>query len=138
MPSRTKKPRSRKQRDPLPSLAVGHVVLRVANVRVAAAFYKQIGLRQVWLRKDLAILELRGGTHLLLFPSIGKRRARRAAPFDLMAEDLDATHATAHARGLAPASIDHEERSGHRFFTIRDPDGQRLTVYSSHTEGRPV
>jgi catechol 2,3-dioxygenase-like lactoylglutathione lyase family enzyme len=136
MPAHTKKARSHKQRDRLPSLAVGHVVLRVANVKVAAAFYEQMGLRQVWLRKDLAILELRGGTHLLLFPGIGKRR--RAAPFDLMAEDLDATHATAHARGFAPASIDHEERSGHRFFTIRDPDGQRLTVYSSHTEGRPV
>ncbi|HEX5052382.1 MAG TPA: glyoxalase/bleomycin resistance/dioxygenase family protein, partial [Planctomycetota bacterium] len=82
-------------------------------------------------------LELRGGTHLLLFPT-RKRRAGRAAPFDLMADDLDASRARAVEHDLAPSAIEDDERSGHRFFTVRDPDGHRLTVYSSHTERRRV
>jgi catechol 2,3-dioxygenase-like lactoylglutathione lyase family enzyme len=138
MAQRAQKPGRRRQGVALPPLAVGHVVLRVADVALAAAFYQRLGLRPVWLRDDLSILELRGGTHLLLFRRTTKQRAGRAAPFDLMAGDLDAVHARADEHGLAPARIAHEPRSGHRFFTIRDPDGNRLTVYSSHTEGRAV
>lgn len=121
----------------LPALAVAHVVATVRDVRVAAEFYRRLGLRPVWLRKGMAILELRGGTHLLLFP---RQRGRRAATasFDLMAEDLDAAHAQAEANGLSPRPIEHQPRIAHRCFTVDDPDGHRITIYSSHTEGRPV
>jgi catechol 2,3-dioxygenase-like lactoylglutathione lyase family enzyme len=138
MPPRASKPRTRKQKAERPALAVGHVVLQVADTRVAAAFYQRLGLRPVCLSDDLAILELRGGTHLLLFPTASRRRARRKAPFDLMADDVDAAHAAAVAHGMSPSAIGHERRSGHRFFTLEDPDGHRLTVYSSHTEQRAV
>jgi len=136
--ARPTKPTRRKAKQQLPALAVGHVVLHVANVTAAAAFYQRLGLRPVWRRDDMAILELRGGTHLLLFRRATKRRSTRPAPFDLMADDLAAAHANADTHGLAPSAIEHEQRSGHRSFSLRDPDGHRLTVYSSHTDGRPV
>ncbi len=113
-------------------------MLRVASPERAAAFYERLGLRPVWVRPDLAILELRGGTHLLLFPSTRQRGTDREATFDLMADDLDAMHQRARRRRLVPSAIDSEERSGHRFFTVQDPDGHRVTIYSSHTEGRAV
>lgn len=140
MPTRASKskPKPRPRGALLPALAVGHVVLRVASVEHAAAYYGKLGLRTVWLRADMAILELRGGTHLLLFRTTAKRRARRDAPFDLMADDLDAAHSNARAHRLRPTAIAHEARSGHRFFGLEDPDRHRLTVYSSHTEGRRV
>src|SRR5262245_17840098 len=118
MPVRASKPRRRRRAPQRPPLAVGHVVLRVANVESAAAFYQQLGLRPVWVRADMAILELRGGTHLLLFATAAKRRAARDAPFDLMADDVDAAHANAKACRLAPSRIQLEQRSGHRFFSL--------------------
>ena len=122
----------------LPSFAIAHVVLRVADVRSSAAFYDLLGLRPVWREDGIAILELRGGTHLLLFPSKKREKGERTAPFDLMADDLAAAHASVMAVGLSPSAVGFEPRGGHDFFTVADPDGNRITIYSSHTEGRPV
>jgi hypothetical protein len=54
-------------------------------------------------------------------------------PFDLMVEDVDATHADWAARGLDPTPI--ERGRIHAAFTMRDPDGYRVTVNSSHVVG---
>jgi hypothetical protein len=40
--------------------------------------------------EHVAVLEMRGGTHLILLPGTV---TPGAAPFDLMVDDLDATHA---------------------------------------------
>lgn len=122
----------------MPALAVGHVVLHVADTQITERFYRRLGLRPVWLAPAMAILELRGGTHLLLFRTSRRGRSKRAAPFDLMADDLAAARASARTRRLSPSAIAHDVRSGHTFFVVEDPDGHRVTVYSSHTEGRLV
>jgi hypothetical protein len=77
------------------------------------------------------VLELRGGTHLVLVPGAPPDTAE--APFDLMVEDLDATHGEWKARGLDPSPI--ERGRIHASFTLRDPDGYRVTVNSSHVIG---
>ncbi|MBL8751082.1 MAG: VOC family protein [Planctomycetes bacterium] len=130
--------RAPRRRESRPPVAVGHVVLRVPDPEAAAAFYERLGLRPVWCAPHLAILELRGGTHLLLFPGGRRARSDRAAPFDLMADDLADFRGRTSAAGLRPSQTRLERRSGHRFFSVVDPAGNRITIYSSHTDGRRV
>ena len=54
------------------------------------------------------------------------------APFDLMADDLDALHDKIEAGGAEVSAI---ERGGHASFTFRDPDGYVVTVNDSHVSG---
>ena len=46
-------------------------------------------MREVERNEHVVVLELRGGTHLVLVPGTP---ATGDAPFDLMVDDLDATH----------------------------------------------
>lgn len=121
-----------------PLLSVGHVVLRVSEVTQAAAFYRSLGMRAVVERKEIAILELRGGTHLLLFKAKSKPRAGAVRSFDFMVDDADAFHDALQARGVITTPVRDDRLSGHRMFELTDPDGHVLTVLSDHTDGRPV
>jgi hypothetical protein len=89
-----------------------------------------VGMRTIYRGDDMAILELRGGTHLLLFRGSG---ASGPAPFDLMVDDLDATHADMTTRGLSVSTITRGEI--HDTFTLTDPDGHEISVHNSHVEG---
>jgi hypothetical protein len=79
----------------------------------------------------LFVLELRGGTHLVLRP--GRPPSTADAPFDLMVEDLEATHAEWERLGLNVSPIDRGRI--HSAFVLRDPDGNTVTVNSSHVVG---
>ena len=87
-------------------------------------------MREIHQGDDVAILELRGGTHLVIVP--GEPKAGDA-PFDLMVEDLEATHRDWSERGIEVSAI----TSGniHSAFEATDPDGYRVTVNNSHVEG---
>jgi len=121
-----------------PLVSVGHVILRVSDVARAAEFYKSLGIRAVVERDEIAILELRGGTHLLLFKAKGKPRRRMVRSFDFMVDDADVFHDDVAARGLVTSPVRDDRLSGHRMFELTDPDGHVLTVLSDHTDGRPV
>jgi catechol 2,3-dioxygenase-like lactoylglutathione lyase family enzyme len=114
-----------------PAVWIGHAVLTVDNVDRSADFWRGIGMREVERNPHVAVLELRGGTHLVLVPGTPPDDAD--APFDLMVDDLDATHAEWAARGLDPSPI--ELGRIHSSFTLRDPNGYRVTVNSSHVIG---
>ncbi len=121
--------------DQRPDLWVGHVVLASHDLPVALAFYRDLGLRplrEAGADDILVELEMRGGTHLVLVRDDNARTNGRAAPFDLMADDLDALHATMTARGIETSAI---ARGGHDSFTFRDPDGYVVTVNDSHVSG---
>lgn len=124
--------------DPRPEVAIGHVSLRVSDVARAAAFYQSVGLRPVMESPGLAILELRGGTHLLLFHARVEQRKGPVRSFDFMVDDVEALRARLAAAGLAPNDLRDDVRGGHRYFEVSDPDGHVLIVFSSHAEGRPV
>jgi hypothetical protein len=98
------------------------------------AFMLALGLRPVGQGEDVAVLELRGGTHLVLLRT--DEPLSGAAPFDLMVEDLEATHARLAELGLSPSPI--VAGRIHRSFTVRDPSGQEVAFNSSHVSGRPV
>jgi catechol 2,3-dioxygenase-like lactoylglutathione lyase family enzyme len=117
--------------DGRPSVWIGHAVLTVRDVDRSADYWRDLGMREVERNEHVAVLELRGGTHLLLVP--GTPPEGGDTPFDLMVEDVDATHAEWEQRGLDPSPI--ERGRFHTAFTMRDPDGYRVTVNSSHVVG---
>jgi hypothetical protein len=122
--------------DQRPPVAVGHVRLGVKDVAAAACWLEAVGLRPIVTRDELAVLELRGGTHVVV------RQAERAvdpgtpAPFDLMVDDVDAAHRDYAASGLSPSPI----RRGriHDSFDLKGPDGWSFVVNSSHASGLPI
>jgi len=121
-----------------PKAAIGHVTLRVQDVERSSAFYAQLGLRRVVEKEELAILELRGGTHLLLFRAKGKPKRGPIRSFDFMVDDAEAHRAALTTRDVPVSPMRDDSLSGHRMFEVTDPDGHVLTVLSDHTEGRPV
>jgi hypothetical protein len=62
--------------DKRPPVAVGHVRLNVKDVDAAARWLEEVGLRPIVTRGELAVLELRGGTHVVV--RIAKSRRKRA------------------------------------------------------------
>ena len=108
------------------------MVWHVKNVRAAALFWSDLGMRQVHVKDGIAILELRGGTHLILLPAEGDEPS--AAPLDLMVDDLAETHVRWAARGLRVSPIEHGRI--HDAFTVTDPEGHLVTVNSSHVVGK--
>jgi catechol 2,3-dioxygenase-like lactoylglutathione lyase family enzyme len=119
-----------------PPLWIGHVVLETDRLEESAQFMHTIGMRGVYQEPGVAIFELRGGTHLVLTEKSGIVPAD--APFDLMVEDLHATHQRFTSLGLAPSPIEAMSSVDHEFFRIREPAGHRITFYSNHVSGHPV
>jgi len=120
---------------PRPGVWVGHVALGATDVEKAGAFFASLGMRALQIGREIAILELRGGTHLVIFPG-DPPPPGSPAPFDLMVDDLDEAHARFAAAGLAPSAV--EEGTIHRAFKLAAPSGHLVVVNSSHVSGRPV
>ena len=122
--------------DPRPPVAVGPVRLNVVEVGAAARWLETVGLRPIVTLDELAVLELRGGTHVVVRRAEHPVAPGAAAPFDLMVDDVDATHRDFAAKGLSPSEI----RRGriHDSFEVAGPDGWSFTVNSSHASGKPI
>ena len=118
-----------------PPVWVGHVLLETDRLEESAAFMRKIGLRPIVEREQFAVLEMRGGTHLVL---IAKPTVTAGdAPFDLMVEDLQATRASFIELGLDPTPIERLSRE-HEQFKLREPAGHLISFVSNHTSGQPV
>ncbi len=120
----------------IPPVAVGHVSMEVNHIGPAVDWFSAMGLRTVTTREKFAVLELRGGTHLVLSRTDQEVVAGTLAPIDLMVDDLDATRDACAGRGLAPGEI--TEGSVHRSFHVAGPDGYSVKITSSHTGTRAV
>ena len=127
---------SKSQPDERPAAWVGHIALRVPDVKASKVFFMQLGMRDVEPDLEIAILELRGGTHLLLLPSAEEIASDAVASFDIMLDDLDGAHQTLSERGHEPSAI--EDGTIHRSFQVEEPGGHTITINSSHASGRPV
>lgn len=119
-----------------PPLAVAHVALETDRMAETAEFMRLIGMRPIFAGPQVSIFELRGGTHLVLTHQDSV--AGGNAPFDLLVDDLAATHARFTALGLAPSPIEARPAIDHQVFTVREPAGHLITVFSSHVSGNPV
>lgn len=125
-----------RRKDQRPPVAVGHICLDVTRLDDAADWFETVGMRPIFRGDTVAVLELRGGTHLVLQPARRRPRAARAAPFDLMVDDVDATHAAWRSKGLKVSRI----RRGriHDGFAVTGPDGWTIDIVSSHASRYPV
>ena len=125
---------STQQTDPRPPVWVGHITMNTPTLKESTAAMLQVGMRPIVENENIAVLELRGGTHIVL------RQTEDAEPidteFDFMVEDVDATHAEYAAKGLSVSEI----RRGriHDSFTFTEPGGNRITVNSTHVSDQPV
>ncbi len=140
----------------LPAAAFGHFIMKVDNIDTSYQFYTKLGLRPFGIFPDLAVVELRGGTHILLFskndelPSslssslLGQRGdASSNERLDLMIDgksrsDLEVYRATLLEKGLPVDAIALDRLYGHYYFQLVDPDGNGITVYTSHRGELPV
>jgi catechol 2,3-dioxygenase-like lactoylglutathione lyase family enzyme len=155
MPLRTGAHAPEEIMDSLPAAALGHFVMKVANLDVSYQFYVDLGLRQIWIFPDVAIIELRGGTHILLFPEndeapfplTSSRLGQRAGSFnehlDLIINgktrgELEACREILLNKGIAAGEIAQQRFFGHDYFVLTDPDGHGITVYTSHVGESPV
>jgi hypothetical protein len=122
--------------DPRPPVAVGHVRVLVNDVGAAARWLETAGLRPIVTREELAVLELRGGTHVVVRQAEQPVAAGTQAPFDLMVDDVDAMHRDYAAKGFQPSEISRGRI--HDSFTVAGPGGLVFTVNSSHASGQPI
>ena len=130
-------------------LAVAHLVFKVADLKSSCEFYSNLGLPPFATDDKVAIIELRGGTHLLLLsvdePAgeeiaeslTGQFHKRFSEQFDLMIEgkgldELKKYRSELISQGIAAGEIPDETFFGHYLFCIKDPDGNGITIYTSH------
>ena len=131
-------------------LAVAHLVFKVADLKSSCEFYSNLGLPPFAIDEEVAIIELRGGTHLILLsidPLAGEDVAesltgqfheRLSEQFDLMIKgkglnELKKYRSELIGRGIAAGEIPDETFFGHHLFCIKDPDGNGITIYTSHS-----
>lgn len=119
--------------DPRPDVAVGHIHLDVNDVATEFRFFVGHGMRKILNRDNFAILELRGGTHLILQKSEMHVETGLRTPFDLMVDDVDAAHSKYVEDGLSTSPI--ERGNIHDSFTVTTPTGYLMPVNSSHVAG---
>ncbi len=117
-----------------PPVCVGHIRLATPEIETTREFMLAVGMRPIVHGEDFAVLELRGGTHLVLVP--GAAADSGVAGFDLMVEDIHATHHQFRELGFAPSEI--EKGRIHESFTLQCPSGHVVTFSSDHTSSYPV
>ncbi|SDO52026.1 Glyoxalase/Bleomycin resistance protein/Dioxygenase superfamily protein [Afipia sp. GAS231] len=148
--------RIRNMNSNLPAAALGHFVMKVNDVNISYQFYTKFGLRPMGIFPDgVGIIELRGGTHIVLFnkndefpfsiiPShLGQRGDFSSERLDLMIDsksrsDLELYRTTLVKNGLSVGEIAPDQFFGHYYFQLADPDGNGITVYTSHVGELPV
>ena len=130
-------------------LAVAHLVFKVADLESSCEFYSNLGIPPFAVEERVAIIELRGGTHLLLLEVdqlagegvaeslTGQFHERFAEQFDLMIKgkgvnELKEYRSELISRGIAAGEIPDETFFGHHLFCVKDPDGNGITIYTSH------
>jgi hypothetical protein len=120
--------------DGRPPVWVGHVAMYTALVDESSKFMQLIGMRPIASGDGFAVLEMRGGTHLVLTSDADSNLVKDS--FDLMVDDLEASHARFSELGLRPGDI--ERGQIHDCFELREPGGTLITFNSSHVSNLPV
>ena len=119
--------------DQRPTFAIGHVRLAVTDVPAAYGFCVRHGMRGILERDTFAIVELRGGTHLILDVAEAAIPEGRRAPFDLMVDDIDEAHRRFVEDGVEATAI--ERGNIHDSFSVKGPSGYSIPINSSHVAG---
>ena len=117
--------------DERPGVWVGHAgPICVPDLEEGIVFYSTLGLHLIHRSDELAALQLRGGTHLVLLRGVDEPGE---APFDLMVDDIDAYRTALVDAGLDPTAV--EQLRAHSRFSITDPGGTTVRIHDSHVVG---
>ena len=111
-----------------PPVWIGHVSLQTPKLEATEAFMKRAGLRPIFRNDEIAVMELRGGTHLVV--QADSSAAGADAEFDFMVEDIDATFAEFVKQGRDVTEI--QRGRIHDSFRVTEPGGNRIVVNSTH------
>ncbi len=128
---------------------MAHLVFKVADLKRSCQFYSDLGIPPFAIDGNVALIELRGGTHLLLLEVdqlaggdmvesvTGQFHRRFSEQFDLMIKgkglnDLKQYRSEVTSRGIAAGEIPDEMFFGHHLFCIKDPDENGITIYTNH------
>lgn len=124
-------PKPSPDRSERPGIWIGHVAIAADDLPSTYDFYLGLGMRSVVVNERIGVLEVAGGTHLVLVPRGSDSGFAITSHVDLMVDDVDATReAWAHRQ---PSEI---RRGGvHRTFRFQDPAGNEIAVHDSHVEG---
>jgi catechol-2,3-dioxygenase len=111
-----------------PPIWVGHVDIRTPKLDETEEFFKTVGLRPCFRGDEVAVLEFRGGTHIVVIKD--ETAEPTDATFDLMVEDLDKTYAEFKSLNLDVSAV--SKGSIHNSFCVTEPGGNRIIVNSTH------
>lgn len=103
-------------------------------VESAARRLESVGVRIILAKEDFAVLELRGGTHIVLRDAEGPET--QEAVFDLMYDDIDAAYDLFREGGFDVTEL--SRGSIHDSFKATAPERFRVRVNSSHASDQPV
>ncbi len=70
-----------------PPVWVGHVGMYSPDIAASKQFMLQIGMREIFSNDSVAVLEMRGGTHLVITDE--KDSGIIKGSFDLMVDDIE-------------------------------------------------
>ncbi|AFT68842.1 Glyoxalase/bleomycin resistance protein/dioxygenase superfamily protein [Alloalcanivorax dieselolei B5] len=124
------------KKEPRPPIGVAHVVLETDRMEESAQFMRTIGMRPIFEGSPISVYEMRGGTHLILM--LKDEVDAKEASFDLMVDDLHASHRKFKELGLNPSRIEARPKIDHEMFTVREPAGHVITIFSSHASDNPI
>ena len=118
-------------------ISVGHVLVLTRNAAKGVEFYRRLGMEVVGELKGLTIIELRGGTHILLCEFDPEQDVAPQKSIDLMIDsntraDLEAYRAAIVENGIEAGPISDEPRFGHYYFSVQDLDGNQILFSTSH------
>lgn len=133
---KTRETKAPKPRDNRPPVAIGHVRIESHDVGGTIDFFKALGLRDIFRGDRFGVLELRGGTHLIVSGRDKPIRKGTPAPFDIMVDDIEEAHRKYGKKKFDPSEI--TSGSIHSSFYIRTPSGHKLKITSSHAGRRAV
>ena len=115
-------------REPEPQITgISALTLAISDMGAALVFYEALGFERLYGGPDEAFTSLRVGEGYLNLIAAVEASDGFWGRAIFHVSDVDAFHARAVARGLAPDFAPRDAPWGERYFHIHDPDGHELS-----------
>jgi catechol 2,3-dioxygenase-like lactoylglutathione lyase family enzyme len=133
-----------------PIVSLGHVVIKTSQLSACVDFYQALGLTRAETnqpQQDIALLQMRGGTDLILIASAHPMAStvqeshvsygEYEGTLDLLIasgdlEELEAYREAITSPDIQPSDISHDTITGHHYFFVVDPEGRKIAIMTNH------
>jgi hypothetical protein len=125
-------------RNERPLVALGHAFTALPHFERSVERVLKLGFRKIIQTPSVCVVELRGGTHIVMQPKEGEQNDGEPFDFgpDLMYDNIDDARKLFISAGFSCSEI--SRGSIHDEFWAEAPENFRIHVNSSHTSGFPV